>query len=400
MSIRSRFSGAALLMAFSMTAAWAQHSAPSPSNPGGASPGNPIGSASGTTSLPNATRNSPTTGIQAQTIFLFGQVIFDDGAKPTNEIVMELVCNGNPRPQGHTDAKGHFSFQVGQNPEAIDTQDASVGTYGGGLGSNGMPNSSLQSIMKNGNCDLRARYPGYRSDTVELGMYRMLDSPNVGTIVLHRLTNVAGTTISATSGEAPKAALKDYDKGRKDVQNGKLDEAAKRFQEAVSIYPNYAVAWFALGDIQRVQGHPDAAAASFKSAIAADAKYVSPYDRLALLALQSGNWKDAESYSKQSIALNPVEVPTSYLYNAAAALHLNQGAEAEQSSLALMKIDTTHQFPDAEALLSHALLIEGKYPEAATHIRAYLLRYPNTKEAPVLKQALAKIDPASAVAKN
>jgi tetratricopeptide (TPR) repeat protein len=395
----------------------AQHGPNSAGNPTGG-PGSGIGSVGNTTSVPSSTRNIPSTtdnNYPTKAVFLSGAVLFDDGTKPNIDIVVETVCNGSPRPQGHTDSKGRFSFQIGQNPDALDVQDASVARPGGTLGTTGMPGSGTQGtsnstgIGRNGNafgadplmgCEMRARYPGYRSDSVELGSHHRLDDSNVGTIILHRLANVKGTTISATTAEAPKAAVKNYEKGVQLVQKSKLDDAEKRLQQAVGLYPKYAVAWFALGDIQRGEGQLDTAAASYKSAIAADPKYVSPYDRLAFLAVQSGNWKDAEGYSKQAIALNPVEVPSSYLYNAVAALNLKQTAEAEESASALLKLDIARRFPDAEALLSQALLVEGKYPEAATHIRAFLARYPDSKQAPELQQALAKIDPASAVAKK
>jgi tetratricopeptide (TPR) repeat protein len=385
-----------------------------PTNTGTSTVGNNPG-------VPTSTRNVPQTGVPGnypgQTVFLSGAVMFDDGSKPNIDIVLELVCNGSPHPQGHTDSKGHFSFQIGQNPEALDVQDASVGSQGGTPGMAGGPNFGTPgttnnniglnrngSLGSNSNplmgCEIRARYPGFRSDSIELGSRRSLDDPNVGTIILHRLANVSGTTISATTAEAPKGARKEYEKGVQFVQKGKMEDAEKHLQQAVTAYPQYALAWFALGDLQKDEGHLDAAAASYKSAIGADAKYVSPYDRLALLAVQSGNWKDAESYSKQAISLNPVEFPTSFLYNAIASMNLKESKEAEESARALLKMDTAHHFPQAEDLLAQVLLAEGKNAEAATHIRAYLARYPNSKDAAMLQQALAKIDPASAVAKN
>ena len=414
-----RSSGLACLVAAVLTTAspiGAQRPPSPPANPA-SGPGSGVGSIGNTANVPSSTRDIPstTTNYPTQTVFLSGAVLFDDGTKPNIDIIVDLVCNGSPRPQGHTDSKGHFSFQIGANPDALDVQDASVPASGGTLGRDGIPGSGMQGpsinrgIGRTGSafgvgllsgCEVRARYPGYRSDFVELDSHRGLDNPNAGTIILHRLVDVKGTTISATTTEAPKAAIKDYEKGVQLVNKGKLDDAEKRLQQAVDLYPKYAVAWFALGDLQRGQGRLDAATASYKSAIAADAKYVSPYDRLAFLAVQGGNWKDAESYSKQAIALNPVEVPTAFLYNAVAALNLNQAAEAEESARTLLKTDTGRQFPDAEALLSQALLVQGKYPQAATHIRSFLARYPDSKQAPALQQALAKIDPASAVAKN
>jgi hypothetical protein len=62
-------------------------------------------------------------------------------------------------------------------------------------------------------CEIRAALPGFRSDLVNLIGRRSFDNPDVGTIVLHRLGNVEGTTISVTSLRAPKDARKAFEKG-------------------------------------------------------------------------------------------------------------------------------------------------------------------------------------------
>src|SRR5205809_80391 len=59
-------------------------------------------------------------------------------------------------------------------------------------------------------CEIRAALPGFRSDVVNLSGRRAFDNPDVGTIVLHRLANVEGVTISAVSLQAPKDAKKAY----------------------------------------------------------------------------------------------------------------------------------------------------------------------------------------------
>src|SRR5262245_12072417 len=63
-------------------------------------------------------------------IFLSGKVVLDDGTPPPTEVVIERVCNGNPRAEAYTDSKGRFSFQLGQNQGVL--QDASMSSAGGG----------------------------------------------------------------------------------------------------------------------------------------------------------------------------------------------------------------------------------------------------------------------------
>ena len=45
----------------------------------------------------------------------------------------------------------------------------------------------------------RAQAPGFRSDVVNLVSRNPMDNPDIGLIVLHRMGNVEGTSVSATS---------------------------------------------------------------------------------------------------------------------------------------------------------------------------------------------------------
>ncbi|MGA8025818.1 MAG: tetratricopeptide repeat protein [Bryobacteraceae bacterium] len=361
--------------------------------------------------LPNSNLGSvygngnDSTGINTRSIFLSGRVMFDDGSQPSPDIRIERVCSGNPHLEAHTDSKGHFSFQVGQNP-MVDTDAADEST--GGLGRpNGQSASSPQAFGSNGNrtdplwnCELRASYPGYMSDVVNLSNRRPLDDPDVGTMVLHRLAKVQGTTISVTSSLAPKRAEKDYEKALQSEQKGKLDEAEKHLLAATRAYPKYAVAWFALGQLQQREAKPDDARKSYEAAIAADNKYVSPYDQLALLTIEEGKWEEAANFSKQAIQLNPVEFPNDYWYNAVANYNSKKPGEAEKSALELVKVDTAHKYPEAEKMLAQILLDKREYSDAATHLRAYLALVPNAKNADSLKQVLLKIEQANAQARQ
>jgi len=334
--------------------------------------------------------------------------MFDDGSKPNMDIRIERVCSGSPHLEGHTDSKGRFSFQVGQNQGLdMDASDSSpVGGFGrsGGLGSTGGMGSPSGMGSRGGlggasglcGCELRASYPGYRSDVVELGTRHSMDDPEVGTIILHRLANVQGTTVSLTSALAPKGAQKSYEKGMQLAAKSKFEEAEKRLSEATQLYPKYAAAWYALGQLQQQQGRGEDARKAYQAAIEADKKFVSPYDQLARLAAQEGKWEDAANFSKQAISLNPVEFPSSFWYNAIASYNLKRPDDAEKSVKDLLKLDTRHSYPDAENMMAQILLDRGNYPEAAGHLRTYLTLVPNAKNADTLKQILLKIDQASA----
>ncbi len=338
-------------------------------------------------------------------IFLSGKVVFDDASPLNPDISIQRVCGANVRTEAHTDTKGRFSFQLGNKSEAnISAADSSQSDYEGlnsrnqnnaGFGdTNGLGNRTSETALWG--CELKASYPGYRSDAVSLDGRRSLDDPNVGTIILHRLSNVQGTTISITTAEAPKAAQKNFEKALQAERKGDLDEAEKHLLSATGQYPNYAVAWFALGQLQQGRNKIDDARKSYIAAAQADKKYVSPYDQLARLAAQEGKWEDTASYSKQAIDLNPVEFPSSFWYNTLANYNLNKTADALKSAQALIKLDTHHRYPEANRVIAEIALNNKDYAGAAASLRAYLALMPNAKDADALKLQLLKIEEANA----
>jgi tetratricopeptide (TPR) repeat protein len=383
----------------------------SPPNPSPGTTNNnptPTRGNSGNVPLSGSGNGNVGTTLPNRLIFLSGKVMFDDGVEPNSDIRIERVCGGNPRLEAHTDAKGRFSFQLGSY-SGVDTE-AADSVSGGGFGSQNtqFPSSSRSSLPGSSSrlsdpmwsCELRAAYPGYRSDVVELAGRRSLDDSNVGTIILHRLVNVKGSTISVTTALAPKAAQKNYEKGMQLMQKGQFEEAEKRLQAATVAYPKYALAWFALGQAQQRENKSSEARKSYQAAIEADSKFVSPYDQLGFLAAHEGKWEDAAQYSRQAIDLNPVEFPSAFWYNAIANFNLKKTEEAARSANALVKLDSQHHYPQAEQMLAQLALTKGDYTEAAVHLRTYLQLVPNAKDADALKQQLTKIEQASAAPKQ
>lgn len=356
----------------------------------------------GSANYPGSASNpsSPTNWPSSRPTFLSGRVLFADGMKPNSDIRIERVCGGIARLEGHTDSKGQFSFQVGQNSMVdTDVADSMPGVPGRPVGGTGNP--GIETIGNgvnrnaNWNCELRASYPGYRSDVVELSSHRFLDDPNVGAIILHRLgSGESAGTISLTTALVPKHAQKEYEKGVELAEKGKFEDAEKRLLAATDAYPKYAIAWFALGELEQREGHTEAARKSYESAIAADAKYASPYDQLALLSAQGQEWQAAANYSQQAIALDSVDFPSSLWYNALANFQLKKPEEAQKSVQELLRIDTAHRYPEAERLYAQMLLTQGNYDSAATHLRAYLSIAPNAEGAAAAKELLGKLDEA------
>ncbi len=271
-------------------------------SPGGTQGGS-IGSASSSTNGTRSTNPSPTNTNTSTTmptpIFLSGRVLLEDGTAPPQGVVIERVCDGRAHAEGYTDTQGDFSIQLFQPNNGV-MQDADetggmrgAGTMGGTVGASpaGSATSTYAQDRALMGCELRAKLGGYRSQTVSLSGHRPMDSPDIGTILLHRAAATEeGTTVSAVSLAAPKDARKAFEKGEEALKKRKPDDARKDFEKAVAVYPHYAAAWCELGKLQ-MTSDAEGAHKSFQSAIDADPKFVTPYVELAILEVKAEKWQ-------------------------------------------------------------------------------------------------------------
>jgi Tfp pilus assembly protein PilF len=301
------------------------------------------------------------------------------------------------RREAYADTKGQFGFQLGAN---FTFQDASENDNRPGADSQSRNvNNGLRSNDLNG-CELRAVLAGYQSTVINL---QTLGAESwqyeVGTILLKRIGNAPGTTISVTSMAAPKGAMHAYEKAQK-IRSEKPADAEKELDKAVKIYPRFAAAWTLLGDIHREHNQFDAAQEEYAQAIAADPQFVNPNYGLAMIAAQKKKWDDAVRFTDQVIKLNPVAFPVAYFLNAAANYNLQKLAPAEESAKRFKSMDTQHSHPDVCLLLSYLFSARQDYADAAREIREYLTLVPNSPDAEPLKNDAKRYEDLNVSAKK
>jgi tetratricopeptide (TPR) repeat protein len=242
------------------------------------------------------------------------------------------------------------------------------------------------------NCALRASVAGFTSDTVDLFNRKTADSPDVGTIVLHRIAGVEGSSISVTSMMAPKDAKKAYEHGLQSLLKNKLNDAAKDFEKAVAVYPNYADAWVSLGKVRLEQQSIEPARAALKRAMESDAKLVAPYVELGLLAAKDANWQESGKYLDRAVELDPVDFPQAWYADAVANYNLKKYDAAEKSAREAMKLDPRHANPRSGYLLGLVLAEKKDYPGAAAELTAYMKLAPNAPDLAQAKDQLGQIE--------
>ena len=326
-------------------------------------------------------------------IFLSGKVVVSDGTVLTESASIQTVCKGQKRTETHTDAHGNFSFQLGGGSPASSESQFDAETAAGGAVTGRPDRRDLQG------CELQASLPGFISDAIQLsGRFSGNENADVGRIVLHRLNNVEGFTISATTAQAPGSARKAFEKGQQQQKQGKWGDAQKSLEKAVAIYPKFAAAWFELGLVQLQGNDPLAARHSFQQSIAADSKYINPYLALTQLALREQKWQELDEVSDKLLALNPISFPDVWLSNTLANYCLKNFAAAEESARRGLQLDPDHRVPKLEYALGMVLLKKPDYPGAAQHLRAFLKLAPKPAEAAEAQKELDEIAHLSASA--
>ena len=325
--------------------------------------------------------------------FITGRVVLDDGTPLTESAIIQTICQGHRRTVAHTDSHGGFSFEFGDR-----MGDAAAGISAADVDSSyGLPGAGRGNQREWRSCELQAELPGFTSQAFDLSS-RMstFESADIGRLVMRRMGQIEGFTISATSALAPKDAQKAFEKGREKENKQKWDEAQPWFEKAVQIYPKYAVAWFELGHIQLRKKENAKARNSFDQSIAADPKYVNPYQGLADLNTQEEQWPAVVNVTEQLLVLNPVSFPDAWFRNALGNYYLHNLAAAEKSARQGMKVDENHRLPKIEYLLGVILMQKHEYKEATAHIQNYLRVATQPSEIEEAQKRLAEITRVSA----
>ena len=375
------------IVLISCSVAFAQKGSSGGSTSGSGSSGSKTGPAGNT---PTNVPTRPTPNVQQQMpmpIFLTGRVVMDDGTPPPERVAIQRTCSGRTWKEGNTDSKGYFSITVGGgrafNPEM---QDASTSGYGGDSMGMGMPgamgsNSTLGGTPMNAinqlfGCELLAEMPGTISERLELTSHHDNTDPNVGTIVLHRIGKVDGTSVSVTSLQAPKDARKAFENGRKEFKKKHFDKAKAALTHALEVYPGYAEAWSVLAEVQMHDKDYANAISSSQKAIAADSHFIAPYFTLITASASQQDWKNTAQYADKLISLDAYHYPAAYYYDALAYMQMNDLEKANASIIAARKYDVSSALPKAALLMGEILMRRQDYAGAVGAYKAYLEREP------------------------
>jgi tetratricopeptide (TPR) repeat protein len=289
-------------------------------------------------------------------------------------VLVSVDCGGSIVYTTRTDPNGNF---------AIAPAPASLNQQG---------DAKRQMETQYEGCRVQAALAGFHSNALTITQHNLQDDPNLGTLTLSRQEGRAeGTAFSATTASAPPNARKFFDRARTELLEQRPDKAERDLEKAVQIYPGFAGAWFEMGKLQLASSAQEARS-SFAKAAAADPKFVSPYEQLAVLDAQDQKWQDAANESSHALELNPAGTSQLWFSDALANFHLGHTDLAEASALKSLAMDPVHTIPNDEQLLAVILALKGDYAGALKHLRNCLTYLPSGSSADLVKQQIAQLE--------
>lgn len=306
---------------------------------------------------------------------LLGKIAVEGEPLPWEPVLIKVTCSGNVVYQTQTDAKGNFAIVPQKIPHEISQQN----------------DTERQMQTHYEGCVVNGALAGFGSQPITITERNLRDDPILGTLMLYRTAQNAATTLSSTSEHVPGDAMKDFEKARTDMIARDQDGAERELTKAVTAYPDFAEAWLQLGKLQESSNAQDARN-SFSKAIQADPKFVLPYEQLAMLASQSGNWKDVLDNTSHVNQLYPDGTSETWYLNALANYQLGNVDAAEESASRSLAIDPRHTVMNTEQLLAVILARKGDYAGAIEHLKSSLTYIPQGPNADLLKQQIAQLE--------
>ncbi len=334
---------------------------------------------------------------------LVGVILDEQGDLFLESVEVSLVCSGAVLQKSFSKPDGQFAFTLADNKNSTSGNIETAGSPSGGgfrtfnqmgrglgdSGSHGSGRVSKFGRINLSDCEITAALPGFGSSVISLGIRDLMDSPDVGSVVLHRLEGMHGTTVSLKSFQAPEKARKPYRKAREELGREKINypKAMMYLEKAVKAYPGFARAWYELGKCHLIAGDSDSASQAFQASFEADPQYLPPLVELADMALRAGRVDEAAVVSGYIVSSNSEVVRTHYIR--AWAEHGRGNIElARESILSVQGSQDAQKYPGSNYLLGMILETQGENEQAASRFRQFVEAQPNSPDAGHLRRLL------------
>src|SRR5215471_13898474 len=111
--------------------------------------------------------------------------------------------------------------------------------------------------------------------------------------------------VAAVRLHIPGKAKDEYQKAQKALKKNDAEAAKMHLNQAIALYPNYDLAYFALGNLELAAGHRDAARADFEQAVKLNDAFGEAQRELAKFLLAEKNYAEAEPALRTALRTDP-----------------------------------------------------------------------------------------------
>jgi hypothetical protein len=205
-------------------------------------------------------------------------------------------------------------------------------------------------------------------------------------------SGIHSPTVSAKRLAVPGNASSEYQKACGAFKGKRFPDAEGHLRKAIEFYPDYSAAWVVLGQVLNSEKKQEEAELACSKARDLDPGYVASYLCLSELAATANDWAQVAKLSEQALALDPISNPYALYYAADAGLHFNQLTQAEMHAQSAVKLDEWHHLPELHLLLAEIYQAAGNIVGEGVQLREFLKVAGNSKDAPIARSLLAKLE--------
>jgi tetratricopeptide (TPR) repeat protein len=194
----------------------------------------------------------------------------------------------------------------------------------------------------------------------------------------------------ASAGEfdqkVPASAVKEFERGTKAREDGRLDEAVSHLRKALDIYPDYLKARNDLGAYLLAQGKLEEAAAELRKATEIDPKSFNPRLNLGVVLIQQQKFREAADALERALSLDPTSA-AAHLY-AGVALLGSGAAERAERELSAAYESGGSQYALAQFYLGKLYADRGERERAVKAFETYLRDKPDAANAEKVRRMI------------
>ena len=200
-----------------------------------------------------------------------------------------------------------------------------------------------------------------------------------------------GNVVSASELDhnIPGNARKEFEKASQSANAGKTDEAIAHLRKAISLYPDYIMAYNDLGSYLLGQGKLEAAAEELRKAVSLDDKAFNPALNLGIVLVHQNRFLEAAEILHKALALEPTS-PAVQLYSGLAAAGLGRFEEADKELKAAYSLGDS-KYAVALFHLGQLYMNSGDRDLALKFFERYLTEVPDAANADQVRSMIAML---------